>query len=197
MKLKQFYYLLIKQILFWFLFNLKLLECNRKRSISQEIVNKANENLTNYNSQAAKLIDLLNKLKKVKTLQHMPVFSSTKLPSIHKNFITSTNLIKSFINSINSSIITTSKPKSIQLTKFNSNKKDSILDSNRKEFLLDSNRKESVLDKINITKIIQNKKLVECLNCSELKDKTECNQLEDYDMNQIVNIFCCECNPFK
>ncbi len=195
MKLKQFYYLLIKQILFWYFFNLKLLECNRKRSSSQEIVDKANANILNsslagYNSQAAKLIDLLNKLNKMKTIPFAASHSRTNFlsTSTHRYFITSTNLIKSFINSINSSVITTSKPSRSQLSESSGNKKGSASDTDRKE---------SVLDKINITKIIQNKKLVECLNCSEIKDKTECNQLEDYDMNQIVNIFCCECNPFK
>ena len=59
--------------------------------------------------------------------------------------------------------------------------------------------KSTKLNKINVSRILQNKNKsqVECLQCNEIKDKTECNQFDDYDMIQLVNILCCECNPLK
>ena len=59
---------------------------------------------------------------------------------------------------------------------------------------------DSIIKEINQTyKIDLNTKYrtehkIHCLNCSQINFADECREFADYDLNDLINIFCCQCN---
>lgn len=167
----------------------QLIECNTQ----QELINMANKNLINnslsdesiiYNNQAIELLNLLNRIKSSAAI------NSTQKTLISKIFKKVTNISKITNTYSNQDFLTLT-------TRINS-----IITNNKN---IENNNINSVgyfknikLNRINVSRLLlQNKSQIECLQCNEIKNKTECNQFDDYDMIQLVNILCCECNPLK
>lgn len=167
-----------------------LINCNRiKHSIY--FVDLANNDLMNrstLNDQAIKLIDLIHKTTPAKSS-----LSNSSLAAYHVSTKANQVLTSRLITSSNS-LTQTSSNSMIS----SSSKKSSTLNTIKPEESLSTlSKHDSLLIRLNSSKLIKNNNLIECLNCSELKDKSECEDFEDYDMMQLVNIFCCECNPYK
>jgi hypothetical protein len=59
---------------------------------------------------------------------------------------------------------------------------DSIIKEINQTYTIDLNRKYNSEHKIN------------CLNCSQITYAEECKDFADYDFNELINIFCCQCN---
>lgn len=167
-----------------YLFDLN--DCFRiKHSINHDdFLKMANNDKTIYNDQAVKLIHFLSS--QIKTRSTMSANNTTTTSS--RTLATNTNLsittLKYMLNTITNIYLTTTRSTSTTTSTITSLNKN-------------SDKYESIINKINETHLIHNKKLIDCLNCSELKDNSECDQFEDYDMHQLVNVFCCECNPYK
>jgi hypothetical protein len=59
---------------------------------------------------------------------------------------------------------------------------DSIIKEINQSYTIDLNRKYKSEHRIN------------CLNCSQITYAEECKDFADYDFNELINIFCCQCN---
>jgi hypothetical protein len=59
---------------------------------------------------------------------------------------------------------------------------DSIIKEINNSFKLDLKQKYGTEHKIH------------CLNCTDIQQLDECRDYVDYDFNELINIFCCQCN---
>ena len=156
-------------------------------------------NFDAYNKQALDLIDIfnnlqqqnaaaianssqLNKIDFFNKLANYSAFEATKTVSnASKTISTSTTTLQLQTNSSASQFINKSR---LNLQQMNANDSYNQLIN-------------KVLQIYNQTNMNKASSELECFNCTELKSKSECLEFDDPNINQLINIFCCQCNKSK